>query len=170
MSDYWPKILGEGSWSRSGFKKGEITNSDATAWSVGIRLSIPLFQGGRSLYDNQVFNSQVLQLRAQQKQLLDQWSQDQVTAREELETAEAMIHSTSRAFELAGQSVKLAKDDYKVSNIDYLQLLNTEQDLLDSELALNQSKYDFIDKLTKFTKVYGISSDILFDRLTASKD
>lgn len=169
MTDYWPKLFGEGTWSRSGFKKGDLTNSDSTQWSVGLTLSIPLFQGGQGWFNNQILNAQVGQLRAQQHQLIDQWAQDQVTANEELETAEAMIQSTRRAFDLAQQAVKVARDDYKISNIDALQLLNTEQDLLDSELALNQSKFDFIDKLTKYTKVYGVGSDILFERLVAFK-
>lgn len=169
MTDYWPKLSGEGTWSRSGFKKGDLTDEDAAQWSLGVKLSIPLFQGGRGWFDNQILNSQVLQLRSQQRQLLDQWSQEQITARDELETAGSMIESGTRAFKLAEQSVKVAKEDYKVANIDYLQLLNTQQDLLDAELALNQAKYDFISKLTKYTKVYGVRSDLLFEQLSASR-
>ncbi len=118
--------------------------SESTADSVGVRLSVPLFQGGavrsRTRQQRALRSAANLDLAAVQRSV-----QESVTnAWTGLASAQASVVSARNqveAAELAYEGIRLEQETGTRSTID---VLNQEQDLLDARLALAQAERDQI--------------------------
>ncbi len=165
MADHWPRLYGAGSIGRNANKKSDISNDSATSWSVGLELTVPLFSGLSVLWDRNASNARLAQVANTEAALKNQIAASQVTAKTNLESGEVVIESSKLAYDLAEATVKEAKKNFKLATIDFLQLLQAEQNLLDAELQYDQAKYDYINLLAKYLSVYGYSLDVLTSRL-----
>jgi outer membrane protein len=165
LGKHWPQLKAVGDIGRTGFKKGDLTDDDSTAWSVGLQISVPIFSGFSYFFEKNQLSSQLLQLRLEEQKLKDQIALSQVKSNQDLNSAESVIQSSKIAYDLAEESVKEAKSQYRVANIDYTQLLSTEQNLLESELSYDQAKYDYIRSLTNYFAAWGYDPEILVESL-----
>lgn len=165
LGQHWPRMDFEGSYGRTGYRKNDLTDGDATSWMAGINLSIPLFSGLSYIHERRSLEAKEAQSSFEEIRVRQEIALDQVKAREELDTAEAVIKSSKIAWELAEEALKEARRDYRVANIDYLQLLSTEQKLIDSELAWDQAQFDLITALTKYFTSCGYAPEILVKTL-----
>lgn len=165
LSKHWPELSVNGNISRQGYKKSDLTNDSANLWSIGLKLDVPLFSGLGYFFEKGGLESQELQLKYQEQRIRNQFSSDRVKTMQDLKSAEAVIDSSKAALDLADQSVKEAKRQYKLSAIDYVQFLTTEQNLIDAEQALDQARYDYLNLLTKFFNAFGYPPEALIDSL-----
>lgn len=165
LGKHWPRVDFEGSFGRNGYRKNDLTDGDANVWSAGITLSVPIFSGLSYWSERRALGAKEAQSSFEEIRVRQEMALSQVKARENLDTADSVIKSSKVAWELAEEALKEARKNYRVANIDYLQLLSTEQKLIDSELAFDQAKYDFITALTKYFTSNGFSPGILVDAL-----
>lgn len=165
LGKHWPQLNAAGTIGRAGFKKGDLLEDTANAWTIGLELTVPIFSGLAYIYDRRSLESQLAQLQFRETKLKDQFAIDQVKSLEDLTSAQGVIQSSKAALELANESVKEAQRNYKVATIDYLQLLTTQQDLINAELAYDQAKFDYIVLLTKYFTASGYKATVLVDSL-----
>jgi outer membrane protein len=165
LAKHWPQLTFNGTVSRQGYKKSDLTSSTANLWSLGFTVNVPLFSGLSYFFEKGSLQSQELQLKYQEQQLRNQFSSDQVKTLQDLRSAESVIQSSETAFNLAQQAVKEAKREYKLATIDYVQFLTTEQNLIDAEQALDQGRYDYLNLLSKYFSAYGFPPEVLVDSL-----
>jgi outer membrane protein TolC len=162
---HWPELRLNGTIGRTGFKKSDLTDSSANLWTAGLQLNVPIFSGLSYFFEKGSLQSQSLQLKYQEQELRNQLSSNQVKFLQDLRSSESVITYSKAAYELADQSVKEAKRQYKLAAIDYVQFLTTEQKMIDSELALDQARFEYLSLLTKYFRAYGYPPEVLVDSL-----
>lgn len=165
LGKHWPELRLNGTIGRTGFKKSDLTDSSANLWTAGLQLNVPIFSGLSYFFEKGSLQSQSLQLKYQEQELRNQLSSNQVKFLQDLRSSESVITYSKAAYELADQSVKEAKRQYKLAAIDYVQFLTTEQKMIDSELALDQARFEYLSLLTKYFRAYGYPPEVLVDSL-----
>ena len=120
----------------------DADNRDASADSVGVRMSIPLFSGGavrsRTRQQRALRTATTLELAAAQRTV----RQNVTTSWTGVNSARSAVMSARdqvAAAELAYEGVTLERETGLRSTIE---VLDTEQDLLDARLALAQAERD----------------------------
>lgn len=169
LGTHWPSVYGSGAIGRTAFKKGDLFHDTNTAWSLGVSLSVPLFSGLSYWWDRQSLGSQERQLQWQEQSLRNDFSVKQVRALKDLQSSEVVVNASEEAVALAKAAVDEAKKNYRLATIDYLQLLQAEENLLKAELSFEQAKYDYIQLLGNYFSVNGYPIDLLVSQLTRPK-
>jgi outer membrane protein len=139
-----PRVTLEASRSTSGAWGRDNDVEDPVSDSVGVHLTLPLFEGGlirsrtreqRALRTASNYDLVAAQ-RAVQESVTNAWT-GLASARASLESAQQQV----TASELAYQGIRLEQETGLRSTID---VLNQEQDLLTARLALAQAQRDLI--------------------------
>ena len=139
--------LGTNSYSKSDF----ISNSNSSQfWSVGLQLTIPLFSGFSSVYDQRRLSSIDYQLEFQSHNLSNDLQFKQIQARKTLESAEASLVSAEEASKLANDSIKEARRNFRLATIDFMVYLTVQNSSLAADSSLYQIKYDNISALANY--------------------
>jgi len=149
LSAHYPNVYLFGTWGRSGTEKADIFDSDSSAWSLGLKLSVPLFSGLSSVYDRRVLSSLVAQNRLQGAQIQNQNLLEKVKSEKEISNAMSLLVSSERALKSALESVKTAERTYKLGTATYLQVSDTQQKYTNAELSYEQAQFDLIFKMTQ---------------------
>ncbi|MDB5037098.1 MAG: outer membrane protein [Bacteriovoracaceae bacterium] len=165
-SKYWPQLNAVGSWGKTGYKLNSLVDDYATIWSAGVQLTVPIFTGLGSIHDAHVYESRVAQLQIEDVQLRQNVSTDQITAKENLDTAWSVIHFSEITLDLAKKTVADARQKYKTATIDYIRLLTAEQSLLDAEVSFDQAKFNYISALTTYFQKSGYPLETLVQILS----
>lgn len=139
-----------GSYAFTNYKKEELYNSASNSWYLGLQLTIPLFSGFSTMYEQSAYSSQRMQLEFSQKNTISSINFKQVNARKNLETAYNSIVSGEEALKLATASNEEAKKNYRYATIDLLQLLTVQQAYAQAEQSLNDEKYSYINAVTEY--------------------
>lgn len=172
LASNYPSLYLIGSLGRSGTKKSSLFESDSTAWTVGLKLSVPLFSGLSSVYDRRVYSSQIAQNRIVGKKLVDQGTLEQVRADQEMINALTQVGSSEKAVVQARESVSVAERSYRLGTATYLQVSDTQQKLANAELSYEQGQFDLIAKMGAYFVAYSFPLDPLvqaFDRASKAK-
>jgi outer membrane protein TolC len=154
-----------GNYTYSSYKQSDWINQDANSWGIGLQLTIPLFSGFSTFYQQRALESQKLQLQYEKTAELDQVSYQQVTSRKNLETARSSIATGEEALKLALASQKEAQRNYNFATIDFLQFLSVQQAYIQAEQSLNLYKYNYIVALGNYFAASGQSMQQLVDLL-----
>ena len=156
MSGDYPKLNLSGQWGRVDYAKSQLLDDNATQWTIGLNLTIPIFTGLSSFHQKAILASQEAELQFQQQGLFDQLSFNQVQVEKNLDAAQAVLVSTQQASEFATQSLKEAQKDYKLQRISSLQFQTSQSDFLTAKTAYNQAVFDNITALANYFVSTGI--------------
>ncbi len=166
LGKHWPRIDAVGDLTWLGYSKSALFDGDAMSWGAGVTLSVPIFSGLSYLHERQEYQAQLMQAKFEEDKVVQSTRLSQIQASENLKTAEAVIDSLHVTVDLASQALEEARRNYRVSTIDYLQLLQTENSVLDASLLLDQGQYDLIVALISYVKAFGFSADHLVEVLS----
>ena len=144
-----------GTYNFANEKDSDLFQDSSNSWTIGVQLTIPLFSGLSTVYQDHVLSSQQLQLSLDKKYLQDQVSLQQLNNKKNLETALDSIQTGNEALKLAQASLKEAQRNYKFATIDYLQYLSVQQQLAQAEQSLNTYKYNYITALGNYYSATG---------------
>ena len=165
MAPYWPQLNLVGQWGRLSYAKTDLLDSNATHWTIGLELSIPIFSGLSSIYERESLLSQEKQMEFDETKTADIVSVNQIQTEKNLLLAETQLDSAKEAAQFGNESLKEAEREFKLSSINYLQYQSSQQAYLDSENGYNQAKYDYIVAIAKYFNAMGIPISKLVDEL-----
>ncbi|MCB1421167.1 MAG: TolC family outer membrane protein [Nitratireductor sp.] len=119
-------------------------NTDRDSASVTARLSVPIYQGGRvSATVRQ--NKEVLgQRRIEVDEAVDNVRAAVVSAYSQLEAARASVIANQTQLEAANLALQGAIEERKVGQRTTLDVLNTQQEVIDAQIALAQARRDLV--------------------------
>jgi outer membrane protein len=159
-----------GSYNFNTFNDPELFKSEANSWTLGLQLTIPLFSGFSSIYQDRALISQQGQLQFNRVALENRFSYQQTTSRRNLESANASIQTGQVGLELAIASSNEARRNYRLATIDFLQYLSVQQARAQAELALNTYKYNYVVALVSYFVASGQDLGELVDLLDKYSD
>ncbi|MCB1415570.1 MAG: TolC family outer membrane protein [Nitratireductor sp.] len=119
-------------------------NTDRDSANVTARLSVPIYQGGRvSATVRQ--NKEVLgQRRIEVDEAVDNVRAAVVSAYSQLEAARASVIANQTQLEAANLALQGAIEERKVGQRTTLDVLNTQQEVIDAQIALAQARRDLV--------------------------
>lgn len=133
----------------------------ANSWLVGLQLTVPLFSGLSTVYENRALLSSQLQLKLERRFVQDQFALKKINSRKNLENALNSIQTGELALRLAKQSLTEAKKNYLRGTTDYLQYLSIQQQFVVAEQSLNSYKYNYIVAIGNYYVSYGQDMAVL---------
>lgn len=136
-------------------KQSEFIDGKSASWGLGVNLTIPIFVGWMTHYQQQVLNSQRSQLQHSRTWIQDNAKLQQVTSRKRLETAAISIRQGKEALRLATASSEEARRMYRLSTIDFVQFLQVQKDYIQAEQALNSYKFNYLSALISYFAAAG---------------
>jgi outer membrane protein len=145
-----PNLSLFGNYNYTNYKQSDLFDDSANSWSFGVQLTIPIFSGFSTIYQDRSLLSQRLQLELDKKNVENQVSYQQITSRKNLETAKASIITGADALKLAEASSNEARRNFRNATIDFVQLLTVEQAFVQAEQTLNASRYSYIAALANY--------------------
>jgi outer membrane protein TolC len=163
LGKHWPRIDAIGDLTWLGYSKSALFDGDAMSWGAGVTLSVPIFSGLSYFHERREYEAQLMQAKFEEDKVIQSIRLAQIQASENLKTAEGVIDSLRSTVDLANQALEEARRNYRVSTIDYLQLLQTENSVLDTSLLLDQGQYDLVVALISYVKAFGFSADQLVE-------
>lgn len=119
-------------------------NTDRNSASVTARLSVPIYQGGRvSATVRQ--NKEVLgQRRIEVDEAVDNVRAAVVSAYSQLEAARASVIANQTQLEAANLALQGSIEERKVGQRTTLDVLNTQQEVINAQIALAQARRDLV--------------------------
>lgn len=145
-----PNLSLFGNYNFTNYKQSDLFDDSANSWNFGVQLTIPLFSGLSTIYQNRSLLSQRLQLEFDKKNVENQVAYQQITSRKNLETAKDSIITGIDALKLAEASSNEARRNFRNATIDFVQLLTVEQAFVQAEQTLNSSRYNYITALANY--------------------
>jgi NodT family efflux transporter outer membrane factor (OMF) lipoprotein len=169
-ADFYPRISLNGS---AGFQSLQLTNLADWAsgqFVVGPSITLPIFSGGRL--------KGTLRLReAQQQEAAIFYKRTVLQAWREVDDALIVYDAEQRRRDrlkevvaLNQRALRIAQQRYKAGAVDFLNVLNVQRQLLDSQSSLEQSNADAAANLITLCKVLGGGWESTYGQGVASVD
>lgn len=158
-----------GDYGVQSYTKSDLFSNYSQLWSVGLQLTIPLFSGFSSVYDQRRISSQDYQLEFQSRNLINDLQFKQIQARKTLESADANLASAEEASKLANDSINEARRNFRLATIDFIVYLNVQNSSLTADSQLYQIKYDNISAVANYFVASGQSISTLVEMLEEKK-
>lgn len=165
LGKHLPHLKFVGEYGFSSYTKGELFDSASKSWSAYLVLNIPLFSGLSSLTERNAIIAQEFQLEAQERNISNGISLQQIKSRNELQLAEVSLESAKEAARLAKESLAEARREYRIGRIDFLQFFQVESANYEATTSLLQLKYDVIGAYVDYFTSSGQSLATLIDLL-----
>lgn len=150
LGQHLPTLSLLGEYGYSSYKAADLFDAYTAGWYAGVQLTIPLFSGLSSIYEQRSLTSQQLQLEYQKRAVEDQITFQQVSNRKKLEAAHASILTGVEALKLATASSNEAQRIYRQSRMDFFQFFQVQQAYVLAEQSLNSYKYNYITALANY--------------------
>ncbi len=166
---HYPSLDLVGDLGSNSYTKADIFSNYAQFWSVGLQLTIPIFSGFSSSYEQKALASQDYQLEYQAHGETDTLELAQLTARKTLESSQASLSSAEEASNLARESVAEAKRNYRLATIDFLVFLTVQTSQLTADQSFFQTEYNTIQAMTGYFIASGQPLTKLIDLLGEKK-
>jgi outer membrane protein TolC len=135
-----PSVSVFGDYGSSGLKPNEINYPTR---SVGVRIDVPVFNGGRTRSEMQVAASRQRESDAQLRDVRSAVEKDVRQALLNLKTREEQVRSAELAASLANRELVLAQDRFKNGVADNIEVVNAQTALENSRLILVSSLAQF---------------------------
>lgn len=136
----YPSISLTGTYGGESIELGDVLKSAARIWTLGLGLSLPIFDGGR-------LDSRVDQATAQQKQALANYMGSVQQAFREVNDALINVRQNAereaalkRSEASAAKALQIAENRYKAGYSGYLDVLDSQRVYNDAALAFVQSR------------------------------
>ena len=144
-SSFLPKLFFQTDYSymamRNDYKFNQ--NDFSKGFTSAISLQIPLFHGFRSA-------AQYQQARLDYKKMLDTEKQVYDGIAAESEVAYNKLQEAKQKYLSAKQTVDLAQEALRLANLMYDEGVNTQLDVLNSQMALTRSKLNYVNSLYEY--------------------
>ncbi|MCD6223499.1 MAG: TolC family protein [Deltaproteobacteria bacterium] len=156
-SDYYPHISYFTKYARSGYNPTASKNRYEynSIWSGGINLSWDVFEWGKTR--NEVQSEEAKKL-SQQEAYLDLLGEIKVDVKRAYENIAVSLGN----IELAKVALKQAKENYRITDLQYKEQVTTSTEVLDARTLLSQSEanyygalYGYFDALARLERTVG---------------
>ncbi|MBO1041185.1 efflux transporter outer membrane subunit [Brucella pituitosa] len=151
----YPSISLTGNISTGGTSLGDLAKLSTIGWSFGPTLSMPIFNGGK-------LNADVDAAKAARDQSFTAYRKAILTALSEVENASVSLNQNRvRAAQLQKIVVnsrkinELTLEQFKAGNKSFIEVLNAQRDVLNSETSLNQVRTDLVVNYIALQKALG---------------
>ncbi len=151
-----PSVSAFGDYGSSGLKSNEI---DLPTRTVGVRIDVPIFNGGRTSAEAQAAASHVRQAEMRLADLRAAVEKDARLALENLFTGEEQMHAAQKNLDLAQRELDLAQDRFKNGVADNIEVTN-------AQTALENARRMAVSSLAQFN----VARLNLFSALGRGKD
>ncbi|MEN8264420.1 MAG: ABC transporter substrate binding protein [Nitrospirota bacterium] len=128
---------------------------DNESWSVGLNLSVPLFEGGATSINIQQTRIEIRKLRDQRTQVLQSRELNVRAAVLELVSRRVNLISSQRSAEFSGKSLELVRDLYARGKVSIVDLLDSQNTSLSADLTALNSVYDFMISVLETERAVG---------------
>lgn len=156
MAKHLPTVDVVANYGRTTFRKIDLINNYLTSWSFGLQISIPIFSGLSSFRDRADWAAQMGQAEIERTRVQSQASLNEIQAKKNYELTQAVAISSKAAYELARESLKEARKNYKLSMIDHTQYLSSQQSFLEAEIAYRKAQRDALVATARLLASVGV--------------
>lgn len=156
LGDMLPSVSAFGDYGSSGLKPDEV---NLPTRSVGVRIDVPIFDGGRTRSELQVASSRVRQAEMRLADLRAAVEKDVRQALDELATREEQMQAARKTLDLAQRELSLARDRFQNGVADNIEVTNAQTALEDARQAEVSSLGQFnLARLNLFSALGRIES------------
>ena len=132
---FFPRIRLTGAGGLESADLGLLFNAESRFWQIGPSISLPIFEGGRNGANLEATKARYEEALGQyRKQLLIAF-QEVENALVDLRTLSGEAEAQSRVAEAAQRSFDLSQQQYQKGAVNYLDVLDAQRTLLQSERA-----------------------------------
>lgn len=152
-----PKFTFLGDVDNSSNNLDKLTYGDRNSWGAFFKMSVPIFDGGanKASHDEQLFRQRVL---------MDKYRQALLSAQSEVESAlnngtqqNKIIESIQQKIEFNKEEIRILELQYKEGEIDSLHVIDSKQNLADSEMELSGAQLALIADRIQLLRALGKS-------------
>jgi len=140
LGEFAPSIAAFGDYGSSGLKPNEV---NLPTRSIGFRIDVPIFNGGRSRAELQAAASRVRQAEMQLSDLRAAVEKDVRQSLDLLRTREEQMRAAQKNLDLAQRELSLAQDRFQNGVADNIELTNAQTALEDARRVLVASLAQF---------------------------
>ena len=123
--------------------------------TLGLQLTIPLFQGGAKHYKSKQLKIQGEELDLQQENLKRSLQLQTISQMNNIKNALKKIESNKESLRQAEKGLSISQKMYEVGMATFLDLNNADLNYRNAGLAYNQSIYDFLSSKADLEKLLG---------------
>ncbi|MGI9571478.1 MAG: TolC family protein, partial [Desulfobulbia bacterium] len=160
--DYWlPDFTVEGdvqqyfSDSGAGTRDSSVSGLDETDWQVGVFARLPLFEGGRKTAKLGRNREELLQLQTSRNNTEDRINQRILQSLNSTRASYPSIKLSRDALDAARSNLQLVTDSYVQGIKSIIDLLDAQNQALNSELGAANAVYDFLIDLMGLQRSIG---------------
>jgi len=140
LAGWAPSVSVFGDYGSSGLKVNEV---DLPTRSIGVRVDVPLFNGGRTRSEAQVAASRQRQAEMQLNDLRAAVEKDVRQALDNLATREEQVKAAQKAVTLAERELNLAQDRFRNGVADNIEVVN-------AQTAVENARQVLVSSLAQF--------------------
>jgi len=140
VADWAPSASFFGDYGSSGLKVNAV---NLPTRSIGVRLDVPLFNGGRTRAETQIASSRQRQAEMQLNDLRAAVEKDVRQALDNLATREEQVKAAQKAVALAERELELAQDRFRNGVADNIEVVNAQTAVENARQALVSSVAQF---------------------------
>ena len=141
--------------SGEGQRNNEVTDLDDTDWSVGVFARLPLFEGGRKSATLSKTREQISQLKTERMATAERISQRILAASNNTRASYPSINLSREAAEAARRNLQLVTDSYVQGIKSIIDLLDAQNQALNSDLDAANAVYNFLIDLMDVQRSIG---------------
>jgi outer membrane protein TolC len=151
VAGYAPSVSAFSNYGSSGVKPNEL---NLPTRSVGVRIDVPIFNGGRTRSEVQASTSRVRQAEMQLEDLRAAVERDVRQALNDLRTREAQMNAARKNLDLAQKELVLSEDRFRNGVADNIEVTN-------AQTAVENARWEAVSGLAQYTQArLGIYSAI----------
>jgi len=133
-ADYWPSLSAVASYDwQAQSDRFTLDENISRSWTAGLRLTVPIFQGGRT-------RGSVTQAVAEHNQTLLRVQQTRDNVRLEVEQAFDRLLQARQSLETQKNTIALAEEVLRIADLSYESGVGTLLDVLSAQAALTQAR------------------------------
>jgi outer membrane protein TolC len=132
IAEWAPSVSAFGDYGSSGLKPNEV---NLPTRSIGVRIDVPIFNGGRTRSEVQVATSRVRQAEMQLSDLRAGVEKDVRQALDNLATGEQQMRAAQKTLDLAQRELALAQDRFQNGVADNIEVTNAQTALENARLT-----------------------------------
>ncbi|MEM0952797.1 MAG: TolC family protein [Pseudomonadota bacterium] len=124
-------------------------------WSVGVELSLPLYEGSEILAATRQARVQLRRLRLNREQLLLELEANARSSVAEASASRLNIGFAKKSEEAAGNTLRLITDSYTRGRSNYIDLIDAQNTYLNERLASAKAIYEYLLDLIDLQRAIG---------------
>ena len=140
LANMLPQIAINGNMGSTGFTTGQMFTPGYGFWSMGTSLSQTLFDSGALLHKRRAADAAMDQAAAQYRATVLAAFQNVADALRAVQSDADAVSANTEAARAATVTWEIAQKQYKIGTISHVALLNAEQAVLQTQLALVQAQ------------------------------